>query len=101
MIKGGYQIIDLYNKNHGLNQTSYYDGIYEKIEGTKKPILLSGISIEGVEYHDTFIFPCVQAGNFVAVVGTNPTQNVTYIVNIGLDGNGKTAVTFSSVTSPN
>lgn len=36
MSKGGYQIIDLKNKNHNIGEAVHHEGIYDKIEGTRK-----------------------------------------------------------------
>lgn len=67
MKQGGYQIIDL--QNLSLSATAVnIPGVYEKIEGTRKAILLSGINIGGVEYHDTFIEVTVDSGNYIATV---------------------------------
>lgn len=65
MKKGGYQIIDLENRNIAVGASSTYEGIYDKIEGTRKPIYVSGIQIGGVEYHDTYIDFTVSGTNFV------------------------------------
>ena len=64
MVKGGYQIIDLRDVNHqlGVGQTHY--GIYDKIEGTRKVLLFSGITIAGAEYHDTYVELSVKGSNF-------------------------------------
>lgn len=97
MTKGGYQIIDLGNIEHRLEQGMVHDGIYDKIEGTRKAILLSGINVQGVEFNDTYIFPCVNGSNFVAVVGDNPTTNERYVINI----QDNDVVTFTKNTSPN
>lgn len=64
---GGYQIIDL--KNTPLNTTAVViEGVYAKIEGTKKPLLLSGININGTEYHDAFVSAKVNDSNYEIVV---------------------------------
>lgn len=96
MVKGGYQIINLNDHPHTSGVGMVHEGIYDKIEGTRKPILLSGITVDAVEYHDTYIFPTVNGTNFVAVVGTNPTTNSTIIINI----QDNDVVTFTSTTSP-
>lgn len=96
MVKGGYQIIDLNNHNHTSGVGAMHEGIYDKIEGTRKPILLSGIVVDAVEYHDTFIFPTVNGSNYVAVVGENPTTNERIVINI----EDTDAVTFTKTTSP-
>ena len=97
MQKGGYQIIDLKDHAHTSGVGAIHEGIYDKIEGTKKPILLSGIVVNAIEFHDTFIFPCVNGSNFVAVVGVNPTTNEQYVINI----QDNDVVTFTISTSPN
>ena len=97
MVKGGYQIINLDGHNHTSGVGAVHEGIYDKIEGTSKPILLSGIVINAVEYHDTYIFPCVNGSNYVAVVGENPTTNERIVINI----QDNDVVTFNITTSPN
>lgn len=68
MNKGGYQIIDLENKELTLGVGMVYNGIYDKVEGTRKPILISGLNIGGVEYHDTYVDFTVSGTNFVGSV---------------------------------
>lgn len=57
MIKGGYQILDL--KGTPFNEGAYtmtLDGIYEVLEGNYgKPVLLSGLVVNGKEYGDCFV----------------------------------------------
>ena len=97
MIKGGCQIVDLGGHNHTAGVGAVHAGIYDLIEGTKKPIQLSGIVVNAVEYHDAYIFPCVNGSNYVAVVGENPTTNERIVVNI----QDNDVVTFTVTTSPN
>ena len=97
MTIGGYQIINLNDENHSLGKGMVHEGIYEKIEGTRKPILLSGIVVAGVEYHDTYIFPTVNGSSYVAVVGRNPTANTELHINI----EDTDVVTFTQETTPN
>lgn len=97
MVKGGYQIINLNDHAHTSGVGAIHDGIYDKIEATRKPILLSGITVDAIEYHDTFIFPCVNGTNYVAVVGINPTTNQEIIINI----QDNDVVTFTVETAPN
>ena len=96
MLTGGYQIINLNDENHSLGTGKVHEGIYEKIEGTRKPILLSGIVVGGVEYHDTYIFPTVNDTSYVAVVGRNPTANTELHINI----EDTDVVTFTQETNP-
>ena len=77
---GGYQIIDLENRNLQINVGMVFNGIYELIEGTRKPILLSGIQLNGIELHDSFVDFIVQEGSFVtslSVGGQTGTLTVT------------------------
>lgn len=55
MVKGGYQIIDLKNKTLTSGVGMVFDGVYNKVEGTRKPILVSGLNVGGTEYHDSFV----------------------------------------------
>lgn len=52
---GGYQIIDLENKNHSNDVGMVHKGIYDKIEGTRKPIMLANVVINNTEYHNMFV----------------------------------------------
>lgn len=70
MVKGGYQIIDLGDVDHRLDIGMVHEGIYDKIEGTRKAILISGLTVQGVEYHDVFVFPVVNESNYTAKVVT-------------------------------
>lgn len=83
MIKGGYQIINFNDKNHELNVGIIHEGIYEKIEGTRKAILISGLVIDNVEYHDVFVFPRVVGSNFMFKIDEfNVTIEDTDVVTI-------------------
>lgn len=96
MTKGGYQIINLNEHPHTSGVGAIHEGIYDRIEGTRKPILLSGIVLDDVEYHDTYIFPTINGTNYVAVVGRNPTTNEEIVINI----QDTDVVTFTKTTSP-
>lgn len=63
---GGYQIIDLQNNDLKTNSTITINGIYDKIEGNyNKPLLFSGIVINGVEKPDTFATVEVDNTNYI------------------------------------
>lgn len=62
---GGYQIIDLENRNFTIGVGMQYKGLYEKIEGTRKPTLVSGVQIGNTEYHDMFITFVAAGSTFV------------------------------------
>lgn len=61
---GGYQIIDLKGKNLTTDVGMVYEGIYELIEGTRKPILLSGIQVDDIEYQDVFTSVTINGSAF-------------------------------------
>lgn len=75
---GGYQIIDFKNKPLQFGVGMVYDGIYDLIEGTRKPILLSGLTVKVdieeddtsvvLESHDLFSFPTLDGSNYVFMV---------------------------------
>ena len=64
MVKGGYQIINLDGVVHTLGLGMVHEGIYERIEGTQKPIMVSGINIGGFDYHDCYVEPKVNGSNY-------------------------------------
>ena len=68
MVKGGYQIIDLGNKKLTIGTGMVYDGIYDKIEGTRKAILVSGLNVGGTEYHDTFVELTVSGTDYTGTI---------------------------------
>lgn len=53
MRQGGYKIVNL--KGIDVNTPgATIKGVYDAIESTRKPIVLSGLVIAGKEYHDVF-----------------------------------------------
>lgn len=68
MRKGGYQIIDLGGVNLGTANSPAKPtiaGIYEKLEGTTKAIMLSGIVIDNVEQKDRYCTVNVNDSSYV------------------------------------
>lgn len=56
MIRGGYKVVDFKDVNLTVDEGSTISGIYEEVEGSyRKAILVSGVTINGVEYRDTFV----------------------------------------------
>lgn len=67
---GGYQIVSFDGINLSkTTSTKIPDGSYAKIEGTKKPILITGIVIDGKEYHDMFIQPVLNGTSYSFTLG--------------------------------
>lgn len=52
---GSYQIIDLKNIDLSIETPVKYDGYYNIINNTRKVINLSGITINGIKYQDSFV----------------------------------------------
>ena len=75
MRNGGYQLIDLLDRN--LDPTGHapavIEGIYDKIERSyRKPILLTGVTIDKVEKHDAFVTVQVAVGgSYHLIYGSN------------------------------
>lgn len=68
MVKGGYQIIDLQNKQLESGTSMTFPGVYEKVEGTRKAILISGLNVGGTEFHDTFVELAASGTNFEGTI---------------------------------
>lgn len=77
MIKGGYKIINLKDTSINAEGGSTIAGLYDAIEHNyRKPLLLSGIVIDGVEKPDTFISVASADGSY-----TFTAYGKTYTVN--------------------
>lgn len=85
-MKGGYQIVDL----HGVELSGdavTIPGTYESVEGNHhKPVLLSGITIGGIERADVYTTPATNAGNYAlpaynGVITITSDDAVTYTAN--------------------
>lgn len=55
MYKGGYQTIDISGMNFDLNKPEYFKGVYEKVSGTTKPIMLSDFTVAGIHERAAFV----------------------------------------------
>ncbi len=74
--KGGYQIVDL--RGESLSGTAVtIPGTYEKIEGTRKPILLTNINKGGTEIHNSFVSPLVSSSNFLITLPDGSGEVIT------------------------
>ena len=67
MIKGGYKIIDFKDSPLKVGgEAITIGGIYDTVEVSyRKPLLLSGLNIDGVEYNDVYATPTISGGNYV------------------------------------
>lgn len=70
MVKGGYKIINLKDTNLVTGSDAVtIKGIYESIEDNyRKPLLLSGIVIDGVEKADMYVSFYVNEGKLSATL---------------------------------
>lgn len=93
MVKGGYQIIDFGSKNHTTNVGMVHEGIYDKIEGTRKAILVSGLVFSGTEYHDMFVNFFVNGAEYW---GKIKTLNSTITIRV----NSNDVVTIEAEVEP-
>ena len=65
MKNGGYVIVDLGGVNMEYDNPTKIEGIYNKIKGGTKPLLLSGIVINGNAYRDRFVSPAIKGTTYV------------------------------------
>lgn len=80
MLKGGYQIIDFENKNHNFGVGVVHEGIYDKIEGTRKTCLLSGVVVNNFEFRDVFVSPSIVGGSYVFPIVGYTDGNINYFI---------------------
>lgn len=73
MFKGGYKLIDFKNKSIAVNGgTTTIDGVFESIEANhRKPTIITGLVLDGVERSDRYINFRVTNGNYCGVIGLN------------------------------
>lgn len=83
---GGYQIIDLGGVTNAAGGAGItIPGVYEKIEGTVKPLLVSGLvysyTSSGTtvtkEVRDFYAVPSVSSGDFVIAIPNDSNYNLT------------------------
>lgn len=66
MIKGGYKIIDFKDTPFETDGTTMIEGIYDTVEASyRKPLLLSGLTIDGIERNDVYATPSLSGSNYV------------------------------------
>lgn len=80
-MRGGYQIIDLKGVNHTPAVGMVHDDIYDIVEGTTKPILLTNIVVDDKEYKDAFVTVDINESAFVIkIYGYTITINSNDVV---------------------
>lgn len=66
MIKGGYKIIDFKDTPFETGGATMIEGIYDTVEASyRKPLLLSGLTIDGIERNDVYATPSLSGSNYV------------------------------------
>lgn len=92
MKKGGYKIIDLNDTNITVGGEGVtVEGIYASIEANhRKPLLLSGVVIGGVEKSDMFINPAHSSNAYSASLYVDATDG---LLTINITSEDKVTVT--------
>lgn len=67
MIKGGYKIIDFNDAPFTTGgETITIDGIYDSVKlSCRKPLLFSGINIDGIKRNCVYVIPLISGSNYV------------------------------------
>ena len=68
MKNGGYIIVDLGGVNMEYDKPTKIEGIYNKIKGGTKPLLFSGIVIDGVKHRDRFVSPEINGNSYTVPI---------------------------------
>lgn len=77
MKKGGYKIIDFEDINITSSEGAVIAGVYESIEAShRKAILVSGVTLDGVEKRDCFV-DCEAGNNDFTFTAYGKTFTVT------------------------
>lgn len=78
-IKGGYKLIDLKDSKLTVGDDGVtVKGIYNSIENSyNKPLILTGINIDGVEKNDVFIDFADESGSYVANISATKKITIT------------------------
>ena len=97
-MRGGYQIIDLKNKNITTDVGMVYEGIYDIMEGTRKPIMVTGMQVDEKEYRDAIVDFTLVGSAYIGeihgkVMKVEDTDVVTFATSVGAgecsdDGDG-------------
>lgn len=83
-MRGGYQIIDLKNKNFTTGVGIVFEGVYDLLEGTRKAILFTGIQVDDTEFGDTFVELDVEGSAYIGIIyGTTIKIEDTDVITIG------------------
>lgn len=82
MIKGGYKIVDLKNTSFTVGGgAKIVKGVHEAIESNyRKPILLSGLVIDGVERSDRYVEFFVSEGSYYGYLVISDVGTLTIII---------------------
>lgn len=79
-MQGGYSILDLHDVNLVTGGSAIViKGIYEQLESTRKAVLLTNFTVDGVERRDRFITFGVDNGSFVANIALTKNVDLVYL----------------------
>lgn len=79
-MKGGYVIIDLKNRPFTTAVGVVVDGIYDRLEATRKPVRLSNVVIDSVELRDIDVSNIGVSGS--SFIGSITFADKTYSLEI-------------------
>ena len=81
MYKGGYQIIDISGMNFDLNKAERFKGVYEKVSGTTKPIMISDFTVAGKHERAAFVqaYRSTANSDYIMEIDNGLTRYMIYI----------------------
>lgn len=74
---GGFQYIDLSNYQFTSETGVVVDGIYNRMKGTDKPIVVHGLTLGGVLYRDEVVQIVTDSGQLKGFIGVTVTFTVS------------------------
>ena len=80
MLRGGYTMIDLHDINLVTDSATPIKGTHDAVEGNyRKPIILTGLTIDGVECSDRFVNLSTTPAGYKGVIGLTSDSKLVYI----------------------
>ena len=81
MYKGGYQIIDISGMKFDLNKAEHFKGVYEKVSGTTKPIMISEFKVGDKHERASFVqaYKSTANSDYIMEIDNGLTRYMIYI----------------------
>lgn len=96
MFKGGYKLIDFKESNIVLNESTTIKGVYDAIKHNyRKPTLITGLVIGGVEKEDTFVNFEHGENVYNGLLGITANNKVLFIT---IDNNDNVTIAENKIT---